>query len=142
MKLSRKNLRIVLVDDDERDYELLQAALTNAGFVHPLAYLRTGGIVQEYFKYTKATGSLAPHIMVLDINMPLIDGAHALQLLRTTSAFPKLPVIILSGVDDPAKRRKVTRQGIFRFLKKEADNANIISALDDVIAFYNHHKGA
>jgi CheY-like chemotaxis protein len=140
MKLARKNLRIILVDDDENDYELLQAALSKAGFAHPIAYLRAGGIVQEYFKYTKATGSLAPHIMLLDINMPLIDGAHALKLLRKTSSFPKLPVIILSGGDDPAARRKVARQGIFRFLKKEIDNTNVISALDDVIAFYNHHK--
>jgi CheY-like chemotaxis protein len=140
MKLARKDLRIVLVDDDENDYELLRVALSKAGFTHPLTYLRNGGIVAEYFKYTKATGSLAPHIMLLDINMPLIDGAHALELLRKSSSFSKLPVIILSGADDPAKRRKVARQGIFRFLKKESDNANVISALDDVIGFYNHHK--
>ena len=142
MKLARKDLRIVLVDDDEHDCELLRAALNKFGFVHPLTYLRSGGIVLEYFKYTKATGSLAPHIMLLDINMPLIDGAHALHLLREASSFPKLPVIILSGADDPAKRRKVAQQGIFRFLKKESDNANVISALDDFIGFYNHQKAA
>ena len=138
MKLTRKNLRIVLVDDDENDCELLRAALTEAGFTHPLKHLRNGGIALEYFKYTKATGSLVPHIALLDINMPLLDGVHALQRLREASSFRDLPVIILTGVDDLAKRREVTQVGIFRFLKKLPNCANVISALDDFIGLYNH----
>ena len=137
MKLTRENLRIVLVDDDENDCELLRAALSEAGFTHPLKRLANGGIALEYFKYTKATGSLVPHIILLDINMPLIDGVHALHRLREVSSFRDLPVIILTGTDDPAKRRQLANLGIFRFLKKLTNCANVISALDDFIGLYN-----
>jgi CheY-like chemotaxis protein len=138
MKLSRNNLRIVLVDDDEYDSELLRIALVEAGFTHSLTHFRNGAIALEYFKYTKATGSLVPHVILLDINMPLIDGVRALHRLREASSFRDLPVIILTGVDNPEKRRELAELGIFRFLKKLPNSANVISALDDFIGFYNN----
>ena len=142
MKLAREALRVLLVDDDEIDRELLRAALITARFTHPLTELGNGEIVLEYFKYTKATGSLAPHVIILDINMPLIDGVHALRLLREASAFRDLPVIILTASDDPAQRRELAHLGIFRFLKKQHSCDNVISALDDFIDLYNHEPAS
>jgi CheY-like chemotaxis protein len=142
MKLTRKNLRILLVDDDENDAELLRVRLVESGFTHSLTHFRNGAIALEYFKYTKATGSLVPHIILLDLNMPLIDGVRALHRLRETSSFRDLPVIILTGADDPAKRRELAELGIFRFLKKQSTCANVICALDDFIGFYNNEAAS
>jgi CheY-like chemotaxis protein len=142
MKLTRENLRIVLVDDDDNDRELLRTALSHAGFTNPLIELRNGAIALEYFKYTRATGSLVPHIILLDINMPLIDGVRALHRVREASSFRDLPVIILSANENPAKRREVAELGIFRFLKKLPNCPNVVSALDDFIGFYNNEAAA
>jgi len=142
MKLTRKNLRILLVDDDENDAELLRAALNEAGFTHALTHFRNGSITLEYFKYTKATGSSVPHLVLLDLNMPLIDGVRALHRLREESSFRELPVVILSADNDPAKRCEVAKLGIFRFLKKQANNANVIAALDNFIDFYNNEAAS
>jgi CheY-like chemotaxis protein len=142
IKLSRKTLRIVLVDDDENDCELLRAALIETGFSHHITQFRNGAITLEYFKYTKATGSMVPHILLLDLKMPLIDGARALHRLREASSFRDLPVIILTGTDNPATRCELAHLGIFRFLKKQPNFANVISALDDFISFYNHNATA
>jgi len=137
MNLDRKNLRIAVVDDDEFDRELLQNHLIQAGFTHPLVQLRNGSIALEYFKYTKATGALAPHIVLLDINMPLIDGVRALHRLREASSFRDLPVIILSADENPAKMQQVAELGIFRFVKKQPDCADVVAALDDFIRSLN-----
>jgi len=142
MNVARENLRILLVDDDEQDCELVRAALIKAGFTHPLTRLKNGGITMEYSKNTKATGASVPHIILLDLNMPHIDGVRALQQLRATSLFHDVPVIILSGDDDPAKRREVAHLGIFRFLKKESNSANVVSALNDFLGFYNYEASS
>ena len=136
-KLSRRNLRILLVDDDENDCELLRMALIETGFTHHITQFRNGAITLEYFKYTKATGSTAPHILLLDLKMPLIDGVRALHRLREESSFRDLPVIILTGTDNAATRCELAHLGIFRFLKKQPNFANVISALDDFISLYN-----
>jgi CheY-like chemotaxis protein len=142
MKLDRTNLRILLVDDDENDTELLRVALIKAGFTQSITHFRNGSITLEYFKYQKATGSSVPHIMLLDLNMPLIDGVRALHRLRETSSFRDLPVIILTGTDNPAKRCELAHVGIFRFLTKQSNCANVISALDDFIGFYNQEASS
>ena len=142
MKLTRENLRILAVDDDDNDAELLRLMLAGAGFTHPVTHFRNGAITLEYFKYTKATGSLVPHIILLDINMPLIDGVRALRRLREASSFRNLPVIILSSNEDPAKRREAAELGIFRFLKKLPTCGNVISALEDFIGLYNNETAS
>ncbi|MDB4793550.1 response regulator [Methylacidiphilales bacterium] len=135
--LSRRNLRILLVDDDDNDSELLRAALIETGFTHHIGHFRNGAIALEYFKYTKATGSMIPHVLLLDLNMPLIDGVRALRRLREASSVRDLPVIILTGTDNPATRCELAHLGIFRFLKKEPNFANVIAALADFISLYN-----
>lgn len=142
MKLTRENLRLLLVDDDTMEYELLRAVLAKTGFMHPITHFASAGSALEYFKYTKATGSPAPHVVLLDINMPLIDGVHALHLLREASAFRDLPVIVLTSSEDLAKRRELAHLGIFRYLKKLPNCANVISALDDFIDLYNHQPAS
>jgi CheY-like chemotaxis protein len=104
MKLTRKNLDILVVEDDDDDAELLRFALSEAGFIQSLTHFKNGAIALEYFKYTKATGSSVPHLILLDLNMPL----------------------------------EVAKLGIFRFLKKQANCANVITALGDFIDFYNN----
>ena len=126
-----------MVDDDENDAELLRIALEESGFTQPVTHFRNGAIALEYFKYTKATGAAAPHLILLDLNMPLIDGTRALHRLREVSSFRELPVIILTGAEDKVKRQEAARLGIFRFLTKQPRNANVIAALDHFIAFYN-----
>jgi CheY-like chemotaxis protein len=132
----------MLVDDDELDCELLRAALSHAGFTQPLIHFTNGGIALEYFKYAKATAAKPPHLVLLDVNMPLIDGVNALHRLREASSFRDLPVIILTGADDTTKRRELAHLGIFRFLKKTSDGANVISALDDFMGLYNHEDAS
>jgi CheY-like chemotaxis protein len=140
MSLDRTKLRILLVDDDKNDSELLRVALARAGFATPLIHLTNGEIALEYFKYTKATGGKKPHVILLDINMPLIDGVNALQHLREASSFSDVPVIVLTGGEAPEKRRELVRLGIFRFLTKTPNSANVISALDDFIGLYNYQN--
>ena len=142
MNLTRKNLRLLLADDDDNDSELLRRALTQAGFTHPLTHFRNGAIALEYFKYAKATGSQVPHLILLDLNMPLIDGVGALHRLRKASPFRDVPVIILTGDDDVQKRHEVAQLGIFRYLTKEIHGTNVIAALDDFIEFYNRGEAS
>jgi hypothetical protein len=68
MNRTRENLRLVLIDDDTIDRELLRTSLLTAGFVRPLTELGNGEIALEYFKYTKATGAVAPHLIILHVN--------------------------------------------------------------------------
>jgi len=137
MKLTRDNLRIALVDDDLNDRELLWNALLTVGFMQPMIHFDNVSSAFDYVQCLDATGGMKPHIILLDVNMPIIDGVHALRGLGRAPAFRQVSVIVLTGADAPETRREMAQLGIFRFLVKQFDNANVIAALDDYIALYN-----
>jgi two-component system response regulator len=129
-KLTREKLRILLVDDEENDAELLQYALQEAGYAYPLTHLRNGGLALEYFRFKKASASPVPHIILLDVKMPRLGGLEVLRTLREHPVFGHLPVIMLSSSAAESDVQESYRLGVFQFLRKEARYENVLEALE------------
>ena len=146
MSSYNKAIVILLADDDEDDRMLTTDALHVSKLANDLKTVNDGEELMDYLfhrgKYAAPGQAPRPGLVLLDLNMPHIDGVRALQQLRATSLFHDVPVIILSGDDDPAKRREVAHLGIFRFLKKESNSANVVSALNDFLGFYNYEASS
>jgi CheY-like chemotaxis protein len=138
MKLTRETLRVLLVDDDYLDRELLAGTLSEAGFTNFLTHLKNGWVALDYFRHTKAENSEVPHIILLDVNMPVVDGVAALESLRQNSSHRDLPVMMLSANPNPLTQHEIAQLGIFRFVEKQLDFSAVVAALDDFIDFYNH----
>lgn len=136
--LTRDNLRIALIEDNKDDRELLWETLLDAGFMQPLVHFDSVSAAFDYFQFLHANGSVEPHVVLLDVNMPIIDGVDALRCLNKAPAFRKTSTIVLTGADSPEIRREMAQIGIFKFLIKQHDNANVIAALDEFILLFNH----
>src|SRR5689334_9132795 len=67
----------------------------------------------------------------LDLSMPGMDGMTALRELGR--ARPALPVIVLSGVDDPVKVREAFEAGALGYVPKSATSETLLSALNLVL---------
>ena len=52
-----------------------------------------------------------PHVMLLDINLPKIDGFEVLRHLRASLKCKHIPIIIMTSSDSPDDRRKATELG-------------------------------
>jgi two-component system response regulator len=128
--LIREKLRILLVDDEQNDAVLLQRALKQAGYLYPLTHLHNGGLALEYFRFKRASASAAPHIILLDVKMPRLNGLEVLRSLREHPLFQHLPVIMLSSSGAEADIQESYRLGVFQFLRKEARYVNVIEAIE------------
>src|SRR5437867_12731972 len=98
---------VLLVDDDPEVLELLSFNFKKAGF----AVLHAADGLQAI---TKA-GSLSPHLIVLDLMMPELDGFAVLELLRKDPATAFIPVIMLTAISGPmapTQRSRSRRQPI------------------------------
>ncbi len=95
-----KRINILMADDDEDDRLLTQDALeesrviNNLYFVNDgvelLAYLNNQAPFQDKQKYPR------PNIILLDLNMPRMDGREALKLIKENAALRSIPVVILT----------------------------------------------
>ena len=81
---------VLLVDDNEDDILLIEAALSSDLRLHPVHVARDGREAQQYIQ----TGHPVS-IVLLDLNMPVMDGYEFLAWLRN-SEFADIPVIVVT----------------------------------------------
>ncbi|MBI3157853.1 MAG: EAL domain-containing protein [Burkholderiales bacterium] len=102
--------RVLLVDDDEVNLLLTSAALRQRGF--------------EITEATSGEAALArlrgwtPELVVLDAQMPGLDGFETCALLRRMPGLANVPVLMLTGLDDDASVARAYRAGATDFFVK------------------------
>lgn len=122
-------LRILAVDDDPDERELLQAVLEGAGFVVELA--------ANGFEAGLLVGAFKPDAVVMDVMMPAMDGFAALAALRKRDETVDTPVIACTGLSDPASRQRILAAGFDAHVVKPYDPSHLLDQLDELLG----HEG-
>jgi CheY-like chemotaxis protein/phosphoribosyl 1,2-cyclic phosphodiesterase len=104
------SLLILIVDDDEDLRVLASKALTRAGHLVLEAANAEEGL--------RLIESHKPHLLVLDLNMPGMDGFEMLRTLRARETGRPLPVIVLTALGDEESARSSFESGATDFLAK------------------------
>lgn len=93
-------VNVLLVDDQLGDAMLTRLALRRAQLYYQLCTLSSGSEVIEHLTQCQAQGTM-PDVMLLDLNMPGVDGFEVLQSLATCPALLRdIDIYIVSGHDD------------------------------------------
>jgi two-component system cell cycle response regulator DivK len=104
----------VLVAEDHDDSRVMLKYLLEAG----------GYVVVEAGDGPQAlelAASVRPDLILMDMNLPQLDGLSVLAQLRGQSSLEALPVIIISGQDGEHERARATAAGCTAFLTKPID---------------------
>ena len=91
MKQAEK-FRLVLADDDPDDCEIFNAALEKVSSNFSLDIFHNGKTLMEYLRDVEEL----PHLVFLDLNMPLLNGFEALREIRSNERLRNLSVAIYS----------------------------------------------
>jgi len=86
---------VLLIDDDKDDLEMLQEALNTINRDHRIIEALNGMQGLEKLNQMAASGTL-PCLIVLDINMPRMDGRQTFVALKRDNRFTHVPVVIFS----------------------------------------------
>lgn len=65
----------------------------------------------------KDLGAVRPHLVLLDLNLPKVDGFEVLRRLRASEQFKHIPALVVSSSDAPVDRAMAHRLGAQYFLK-------------------------
>lgn len=102
--------RVFLAEDDRGVLELIRIRLAVAGY--QVSYARDG------VDALKGIGHCRPDGVILDINMPELDGFGVLQALRSHSGTSRIPVMMLTARNTPQDVQKAIALGASDFLAK------------------------
>ena len=93
-------ITILYADDDEDDRMLVHDALREARLINDLRFVEDGEQLLDYLhhrgRYTDATAAPRPGLILLDLNMPRMDGREALAAIKSDPMLRRIPVVVLT----------------------------------------------
>jgi len=112
----KRKIRVLLVDDDSHDRILVRQLFISMG-ADVVAEASDGAEAVEAFEQTK------PDIVLLDVNMPRMDGVHALKRIREMA--PGAFVVMLASLSSMEIVDECIKQGAAGYIRKDASTAQI-----------------
>jgi CheY-like chemotaxis protein len=108
---------IFVVDDDKEDQLIMVEYFNDVGIGDRVKFFDNGEVTINFLEETK-DDSLLPNLIVLDLNMPVLNGTQTLLYLKRDARFKHIPVIIFSTSENEDERRKCLAFGAVDYLVK------------------------
>ena len=109
-------LSVLLIEDNPADVFLVKEALRTHSVKFDMNWISDGE--QALRAIDRFAPAAPPDIVVLDLNLPKVDGKELLAHIRRNSTFNKTPVLILTSSDSPADRREAAALGATCYIQK------------------------
>ena len=125
--------QIFLIDDDVDDQELFLSALEKVDLSYACKVACNGQ--DALGKLT--TNEVSPHIIFLDLNMPLMNGQQFLEIIQQEEQYKDIPVIIFTTTSNPRTVHEVKQLGAKDLITKPNSFDELISVLRNVLTSYS-----
>jgi len=128
-------ITILICDDDEDDRMLTQQALEDAHISNELRFVEDGEQLLDYLcqrgRFAGETGAAPrPGLILLDLNMPEMDGREALKRIKSDPSLVDIPIVVLttSWLDEDVIRSY--RLGVNSFITKPVTFSGLVDAMN------------
>jgi CheY-like chemotaxis protein len=128
-------LHIILVEDNPADAQMLQTALEQADTPVEVVLLDNGMKAIEYL-----TGNNVPRprdLVLLDLNLPRLNGFEVLERIRANDDLKSLPVVVMSGSSDPMEIERCYRAGANSYICKPTHLDEIFSTIEQLVTYWS-----
>ena len=127
-----KKVKIIIAEDDKGHATLIKRNLKRAGVLNEIIQFYNGQDTLDYLfkngKYNDKEKDLAL-LLLLDINMPGIDGVEVLKEIKEDEDLKKIPVIMITTTKDPREVEKCHELGCSNYITKPVDYSKFVDAI-------------
>jgi CheY-like chemotaxis protein len=128
-------ITILICDDDEDDRMLTREALEGARISNSLRFVGDGEQLLDYLhqrgEYAGETGSAPrPGLILLDLNMPRMDGREALRRIKADPALSSIPVVVLSVSQSEEDNARTSELGVTGYITKPVTFRGLLDAMN------------
>jgi two-component system, response regulator len=129
-----RNASILICDDDEDDLYLVKSIFNDTKFSNQTVYLKNGAELLEYLQNKKKETSVG--LVLLDLNMPKMDGRETLKIIKNNPEFRRIPVVILTTSNAPQDIEKCYELGANCFMTKPSSYEGLNDAINTLSKFW------
>jgi len=133
MDTKKKPVVILFAEDDEDDYLLTTEALEEARVVNEIVWVKDGEEVMDYLlrrgRFEDPETSPIPGFILLDLNMPKMDGREVLKTIKSDPKLRFIPVVVLTTSQAEEDIIRSYDLGVNSFIKKPVNFEGFVKAI-------------
>jgi two-component system response regulator len=135
-----KSQSILLVEDNQDDYEATSRAFKKANLCNPIVWCKSGrdalDCLRQQGAYKDERKDARPGLVLLDLNMPGMDGRKVLEVIKQDDTLKQIPVIILTTSSDERDIQACYQTGANTYVQKPVSFDGLIEAIKRLNAYW------
>ncbi len=128
---------ILLIEDDDVDVMTVNRALQDSQVTNQLVSMGDG---EEAIEYLRDEGAIEPSIILLDLNMPKMDGAEFLKVVKADDTLKKIPVVILTTSNSDRDVIESFELGAAGYMVKSVDYEKFVETIRAIDQYWTLSK--
>ncbi len=134
--MDTQNHPILLIEDNPMDVDLTRRAFNRRNVINIIEVARDGEEAIGYI-HRWESGETWPVVILLDINLPKINGLEVLRELKTHPMLQKIPVIVLTSSAEDRDIQKAYELGANSYIVKPVDFEKFIDVAAQIDLYWN-----
>lgn len=132
-----KDARILIAEDDDGHYTLIQRNLVRAGVSNEIYRFRDGQEAMDYLSGVRKALGTTPKsfLLFLDLRMPKLGGLEVLEQLKADAVLRRIPVIVLSTASTKEEIDRCHRLGCCMYVVKPVEYGHFMEMIRKIGAF-------
>lgn len=122
----RRTQPILIVEDSPDDFEATKRAFAKANLRNEIQHAVSG---ESALAYLRSETNAKPGIILLDLNMPGLDGRRTLEIIKQNPDLRSIPVVILTTSDDERDVKSCYELGANTYIQKPVDLDGLLAAV-------------
>ncbi len=140
MDSEKKNVVILVADDDPDDRLLMEDALDETHLADAVYFVEDGEELMDYLlhqnQYSEPANSPRPGLILLDLNMPKKDGREALKEIKSHPDFRQIPVVVFTTSKAEEDIYRTYELGVNSFISKPVSYDDLVDLMEKVGAYW------
>ncbi|MGZ3777227.1 MAG: response regulator [Mucilaginibacter sp.] len=132
-----KCINVLLVEDNEGDVFLTTEGLAESGICNKLASIKDGQKAISFFESLKVRDGV-PHIVILDINLPKMNGHEVLRYIKKHEIYKSIPVIMFTTSSAAKDMISCYANQANCYIVKPTEAADYIEVVGKIVDFWSN----
>lgn len=128
------NRPILLVEDDHVDILTIKRAMKEIAVANPIVTRENG---EDALAYLRDPASARPCIILLDLNMPIMNGLEFLQQAKHDEQFRSIPVIVLTTSEEQHDKVNSFNLGVAGYMAKPVDYRRFVDMMRSIDLYWS-----
>lgn len=130
----RNSKPILLVEDDDVDVMTVKRAFNDLKVTNRLVSTVNG---EEALEYLRSQSNMKPSVILLDLNMPKMNGIEFLKTVKTDQALRKIPVVVLTTSGAEQDIAESFNLGVAGYMVKSVDYVKFVDIIRTIDMYWS-----